>query len=161
MLEDTAELTRASARILWRTILLAGLAGAAVDAAYFTVKSYVDGVGPVRVLQSIAGFWLGKSAATGGAASAALGAATHLGLATIMAAGFVAVHRCFPMLRGSVVTMGAIYGLVLYAVMYGIVLPLRWPQIFPTFSGWTSVFDVLVHIAVGIAIAAVALPARR
>jgi hypothetical protein len=144
----------------WRTIMLAGLAAAAVDAAYFTVKSLIENVGPVRVLQGIAGFWLGKSAVTSGSAGAALGAATHIGLATIMAAGFIAMYRSLPVLRGSIIKMGTIYGIALYAVMYGIVLPLRWPEIFPTFSGWTSALDVVIHVAVGIAIAAITLSAR-
>jgi hypothetical protein len=161
MSQDTAERITPSSGSTWRTIMLAGLAAAAVDAAYFTIKALIENVGPVRVLQGIAGFWLGNSAATSGSAGAALGAATHIGLATIMAAAFVAMYRSLPVLRGSFIKMGTVYGIALYGVMYGIVLPLRWPQIFPSFSGWGSVFDVVVHIAVGIAIAAVTLSARE
>jgi uncharacterized membrane protein YagU involved in acid resistance len=161
MSHGTAERISTTAKTSWRTILLAGVAAAAVDAAYFTAKSLLENVGPFQVLKGIAGFWLGPAASTGGLSSAALGAATHLGLAIIMAAGFVIICRFVPKLRGSLIKMGAAYGLLLYAIMYGIVLPLRWPQVFPSFNGWTSIFDVIVHVVVGVAIAAVALSAQQ
>lgn len=157
MTEATTEPGRFKRSSTLPTILIAGLAAAAVDAAYFTSKSLLEGVGPLKVLQGIAGFWLGPAASKGGFASAALGAATHVSLATIMASGFIVFYRIAPKLAEAAVKMGALYGCLLYAIMYGIILPLRWPQIFPSFNGWTSVFDVTVHIAVGITIAAITL----
>jgi len=40
-------------------------------------------------------------------------------------------------------------------VMYGIVLPLRFPEVFPRWSGWLSVTDILVHMGVGLIMALV------
>lgn len=146
-----------SRRKIGRTILMAGLAAAAVDAAYFIAKSFYENTGPVFALQSIAGFWLGPSATRGGLASAMIGAVTHVGLATLMAGGFMLLYRGMPKLRASIVKMGVPYGVLLYVIMYGGVLPLRWPHAFPAFSGWASIFDIMIHIAVGVTIASVTL----
>ncbi|MGC1468521.1 MAG: hypothetical protein WA793_03995, partial [Sphingorhabdus sp.] len=41
---------------------------------------------------------------------------------------------------------GTIYGVLLYALMYWIVLPLRWPDIFPQ-TGLTNILEALfAHI---------------
>lgn len=50
----------------------------------------------------------------------------------------------------------AVYGLGLYGVMYLLVLPLRWPGIFPRWDGLFSATDVAAHMAVALAIATVA-----
>jgi uncharacterized membrane protein YagU involved in acid resistance len=140
-----------------KTILLAGLAAGAVDAVYFSAKAWIGGSTPVRVLQSIASFWLDKSSFSGGAASATLGLVTHFALATLMAAGFVLLRPSVPWLRGPALQAGVLWGLLLYLLMYLIVMPLRWPALYPRWDGWTSMADIGVHMAVGIAIAAVAV----
>jgi uncharacterized membrane protein YagU involved in acid resistance len=140
-----------------RTILLAGLAAGAVDALYFSAGAMLTGRSPAFVLQSIASFWLGKSSFDGGAASATLGFVTHFGLATLMAAGFVLLRPMLPWLRGPAIQAGLIWGVMLYLAMYLVVLPLRFPALYPRWNGWTSVMDVAVHLAVGVAIAAIAL----
>jgi len=134
------------------SITVAGLGAAAVDATYFTVKALVAGASPVGVLRAIAGFWLGKAAAADGLESPVIGAATHVGLAMVMAAGFVLLQPRLKGLRGPALLVGPAYGVGLYVVMYFIVLPLRWPGRFPSFDGWATLGDVLVHAAVGLAI---------
>jgi uncharacterized membrane protein YagU involved in acid resistance len=136
-------------------IAAAGIAGGLVDAIYFSTKALLDDRSPVKVLQGIAGFWLGKAAFDGGVMSACLGLATHFGLATIMASAFFVLAALFPQLRRQPVLAGLIYGLILYGVMYFVVLPLRWPAIYPRFQGLASVPDILAHIGVGLAIALV------
>ena len=139
---------------IYKAILLAGLAGGAVDAVYFSAGAVLKGSTPVRVLQGIASFWLDKAALDGGAASAMLGLATHFGLATLMAAGFVLARPFLPGLRGPALQAGIVWGVMLYLLMYLIILPLRWPALYPRWDGWTSGLDVMAHMAVGIAIAA-------
>jgi hypothetical protein len=139
---------------------MAGLAGAAVDFAYATTLGLIDGRGPVKVWQGVASGWLGKAAREGGLASAGLGLATHIGIATCMAAVYALAAARLPILYRRPLLMGALYGLPLYAVMYRVVLPLRWPGVFPRWDGMKSGLDVMAHVGVGLAIALV-LSRRR
>jgi uncharacterized membrane protein YagU involved in acid resistance len=107
----------------------------------------------VVVLQSVASGWQGSAAFEGGFASALLGLATHYGIMAVMAAAFAWVGERFPRLQQWPWRIGLLYGLGLYAVMYGIVLPLRFPQIYPRLNGWVTVTDIAVHMAVGLIIA--------
>lgn len=141
-------------------VATAGLAGAAVDFVYATTLGLIDGRGPVKVWQGVAGGWLGKAAGHGGLASAGLGLATHVGIATCMAGAYALAATRLPILYRRPLLMGALYGLPLYGVMYRIVLPLRWPGVFPRWDGMKSVLDVLAHVGVGLAIAFV-LSRRR
>ena len=140
-------------RGLFSRVVVAGLAGAAVDFVYATTLGLVDGRGPVKVWQGVAGGWLGKAARDGGLASAGLGLATHVGIAACMAAAYALAATRLPILYRRPLLMGALYGLPLYGVMYRIVLPLRWPGVFPRWDGMKSVLDVLAHVGVGLAIA--------
>lgn len=133
----------------------AGIAGGLVDAAYFLTRAVLEHRPPLKVFQSIAAFWMGKASLDGGWLSITLGAATHFGLATIMAAVFFLLAIVLPVLRVRPIVSGAVYGLALYGVMYFVVLPSRWPTIYPRFTGLADTPDVLVHVAVGLAIALV------
>ena len=84
-----------------RRIIVAGLAGALVDGIYFSTVARATGSLPYEVLQSIAAFWLGKAARLEGNASALLGLATHIGVATMMASGFAVAMNRLPFLRRS------------------------------------------------------------
>ena len=148
-------LPQTRARGLLARIVTAGLAGALVDFIYATAVGLIDGRGPVRVWQGVAGGWLGKAARDGGLASAGLGLANHIAIAACMAGAYVLAATRLPILYRRPVAMGALYGLALYIVMYRIVLPLRWPGVFPRWDGMKSVMDVAVHVAVGLAIALV------
>lgn len=136
-------------------ILFAGIAGGVVDAIYFSAMSLLSGRSPVAVLQSIASFWLGAAAREGGAASAAIGLATHFGLATIMACGYFVIAKALLPFRRRPLASGTVYGILLYGVMYFIVLPQRWPALYPRFDGARSFLDIGAHVGVGIAIAGV------
>ena len=136
-----------------RPVVVAGLAGALVDAAYFSAKAVIMGMSPAYVLRSIATFWPGPEAMGGGMPSAMIGAATHVVLAVAMAAGFFWARPRVRLLRGSVLTAGLAYGLFLYVVMYLVALPIRWPSLFPQFDGWNGVQDIAAHLAVGITFA--------
>ncbi|WP_395620736.1 hypothetical protein [Dokdonella sp.] len=138
-----------------KRLLIAWLGAGTLDISYAFIASGLRGRSPLAVLQSVASGWQGKEAYNGGLASAALGLFTHYGIMLVMVSVFVWITRTRPaLLRKSVIT-GAVYGLGLYAVMYGIVLPLRFPEVFPRWSGWLSVTDILVHMGVGLIMALV------
>jgi hypothetical protein len=147
-LASPAGLRPAAARIA-----AAGLAGGAVDLAYATVVGATLGRSFQQVWQGVASGWLGRAAYGQGWASTLLGLLTHFGIATVMAGTFFLAARRGPVLRRRPLLGGAVYGLGLYAVMYGLVLPLRWPGVFPRWDGVRSATDVLAHVGVGVAIA--------
>ncbi|MBJ6759564.1 hypothetical protein JGU66_02240 [Myxococcaceae bacterium JPH2] len=84
----------------------------------------VQGVSPVRILQSIAAGLLGRASFQGGASTALLGGLLHFFIAFAMVAVYLAASRRLPMLREHPVVCGLGYGLLGYAVMNGVVLPL-------------------------------------
>ena len=134
-------------------ILLAGLAGGAVDFLYASVMfGLVKGKPIYKVWQGVAAGWLGKAAADGGYASAALGVATHFGIALCMAAAYALAATRLRVLRQRPLISGAIYGVLLYAFMYGAVLPLRFGAPY-RWHGLASAGDLASHVGVGLAIA--------
>jgi len=136
-------------------VVLAGLGGGAVDFVYACVVGLVHGRTVMRVWQGVASGWLGKAAGDGGLATMALGIATHFGIAICMAAAYALVAARVAVLLRRPVPSGVAYGLVLYAAMYRIVLPLRFPSAFPRWDGVQSVTDIASHVGVGLAIAVV------
>ena len=82
------------------------------------------GIGPVRVLQSVASGLLGAAAREGGLATAALGAVLHFTIAFIWATVFWLASRRLKVLVRHPVVCGLLYGVVVYAFMYFVVLPL-------------------------------------
>lgn len=136
------------------TIILAGLAGASIDGAYASLLGIIRGVGVMRVWQGVAGGWLGPAARDGGITTALLGFATHIGIALAMACVYMLAHSRIGLMRRRFWTGAAAYGLGLYIAMYLVVLPLRWPGIFPRWDGLFSITDIAAHIGLALAIAA-------
>jgi hypothetical protein len=82
------------------------------------------GVRPVRILQSIAAGLVGRAAFQGGTATALLGVCLHFLIASTIVLTFFVASRRFPVLTRHAVASGMIYGLLVYAVMNQIVVPL-------------------------------------
>jgi hypothetical protein len=99
---------------------LAGLG----DITFAFVVSGLRGVGPVRVLQSVASGLLGAAARDGGLWTAALGAALHFLIALGWAAVFRLASRRLKVLVRRPVVCGLLYGAFVYCFMYFVVLPL-------------------------------------
>jgi len=76
------------------------------------------------VLQSVAGGLLGRAAAEGGLATAALGAVLHFFIALVWAAVFWLASRKLRVLVRHPVVCGLLYGAAVYFFMYFVVLPL-------------------------------------
>jgi len=77
----------------YRAILWGGLIVGALDITAAFVNSGLRGVGPLRVLRSIASGLLGAEASKGGLATAALGALLHFFIATVATAVYYAASR--------------------------------------------------------------------
>src|SRR5688572_24624539 len=135
------------------TIVTAGALGGFVDFVYPSVMALVRGRPIESPWRSVASGWIGP-AAKDGAWPVALGVVTHFGIAIVMAAVFALAATRLPVLTRRPLASGALYGLVLYAVMYGVVLPTRFGRPYQ-WNGLFSVLDIVAHIGVGLAIALV------
>ncbi len=153
----TAPLTFARA-LLYGTLVVGTLD--IVDAfVFFGLRS---GTTPVRILQSIAGGWLGRAAYTGGAAAAALGAMTHYFIAFGIVATYFVVSRRVAVLTRHPIACGIVYGVLVYLFMNRVVIPLSaigtatWPALPVLANG------LLIHaFGIGIPSAVAAASAQK
>lgn len=92
-----------------------------------------------------------------GMAGAAIGLIVHFAIIGVMAAVFVLAAERIGWLKRRALTAGVAYGVATWAVMNQIVLPLRWPAIFPQFDAVNVFTQLACHIfLVGIPIALIA-----
>jgi hypothetical protein len=136
-----------------RTILAAGAIAGVLDILAAFALQATNGVAPHRVLQAIASGLLGPAAYRGGAAAAALGLLLHFVIAGGAAAVFYAASRRWPALVRRALPAGAVFGVLVYAFMNQVVLPLSRVS-FRAPAARTVVIMLAIHIAcVGLPIA--------
>lgn len=107
-----------------RTIILGTAAVGTVDICWAFLISAPGGTGPIKVLQSVAGGWLGPATYQGGAATAFLGMFTHYFIAGSVVTTYFLASRRFVELARKPWIYGPLYGALVYFVMYQLVLPL-------------------------------------
>lgn len=113
--------------------------------AAFLVATLLGGA-PVRVLKGIAGGVLGPAAREGGAGVAALGLLLHFTVACGVVAAYHFASRRLPDLRERPLLWGPIYGVVVYAVMNAVVVPLS--AITPGAPATPAILrGLLIHVA--------------
>jgi hypothetical protein len=111
---------RASLAILYGTLVVGTLD--ALDAlVFFGLRS---GATPVRIFQGIAGGWLGRATYSGGLRTAALGVATHYGIAFGIVVTYFVVSRRVRLLTRHPIPCGVVYGLLAWLFMNRVVIPL-------------------------------------
>lgn len=111
---------------------------------------------PDAVLRGVAAGPFGDVMRDGGPLAAMAGLVVHYGIMAAMVAVFVIAARAAPALLRHPVTMGLAYGALTYLIMNWIVLPLRWPEVFPTGRPLDIVLAFLFHtLLVGVPIAVV------
>lgn len=135
-------------------ILVGGSIAGVLDITYAMTFSVLRGGTAVQLLQTVASGLLGASSYDGGIATAALGLFLHFLLAFMFAAAFFVAGRLHRILTRHAVASGVLYGLVVFAIMNFLVLPL---SAFPhpvTFSPLATATDLLSHMLfVGLPIA--------
>lgn len=117
----------AANRAMWtpaRALLLGGLTVGVLDALDALVFFGLRGVPPVRLFQGIASGLLGRSAFAGGMTTALLGIVLHFIIAFAVVATYHLAARRLPGLALRPWTYGPLYGLLVYAVMNFMVIPL-------------------------------------
>lgn len=150
-----------------RYAIYGGLIAGALDLIYIcSFVAILYGLGPQRILHSIAAGWVGRDAArAGGAMTAALGFVSHFAIAVVMALVYYVAAQRLPALVRHPWRYGALYGLALYLAMNYVVVPLSAAgDGIPKAWQWADLAHVAAHvILVGIPCAlasAVALGAR-
>jgi hypothetical protein len=101
--------------------LIAGTLDIVYACVYWALKRDVPAQ---RILQSVAAGLLGEASFDGGWATAALGLTLHYLIAVSMSVVYYLAARRLPLLRRRPLVCGAGYGLLLYAVMNYVVVPL-------------------------------------
>jgi len=108
-----------------RTIFWAGLIAGILDITGACVVSWFrSGVTPVRVFQLVASGWFGPVSFTGGAKTATLGLLFHFIIATTWATVYYLASRKITFLLNQTVISGFLYGVIVYAFMNFVVIPL-------------------------------------
>ena len=138
-----------------QAILGAAAVAGTLDLASIFALLAPRGIGPERILQSVASGWLGKSgAAARGAEAAAIGFASHYGIMLVFAAFYILTADLWSLPRRRPWLAGALYGLGTFFVMNYIVVPYsaaaRWPHWDPVMLAHALVVHV---VFVGLVIA--------
>ena len=107
-----------------RAIAITGLIVGAIDITSAIIITISRGSTVIRLLQFIASGLIGPKAFAGGAATAALGLGLQFVIAFSLVAVFYDASRYLAFLRRRAVVAGLVYGLIVFAVMNLIVLPL-------------------------------------
>lgn len=126
--------------------MLGGFAAGAIDIVnamiFWRVRS---GTPPSTILQSVAAGVLGSDAFAGGAGTAVLGLVLHFAISLSMAGVFWLAVRRFPPLLARPLATGIAYGLVTWAAMNHVVVPLSRATPPPFITAW-FVDGVLAHV---------------
>lgn len=150
--------------VMW-ALLVGGTLAGALDILFAVSFAAYNGVGPVRLLQTVASGALGKEAFVGGASTAVLGLTLHFALAYLWAAVFLLAAWRVPILRRRPLASGVLFGLAVFLAMRLVVLPLSAFPFPVSFKPLGTALDLLSHMflfGTPIAVAASkALPARR
>jgi uncharacterized membrane protein YagU involved in acid resistance len=114
------------------------------------------GTSATTILQSVAAGLLGKAAFSGGVATAALGLVLHLLILCAMAVAYWLAARRWPSLLAKPLAAGLAYGLLTWAAMNYVIVPLSRASAPPFILPW-FVDGLLAHLLlVGIPFAFVA-----
>lgn len=140
----------------YQAILWGGLVAGTLDITAAFIQNGLRGIGPVRVLQSVASGLLGASSRNGGLGTAALGLGLHFFIATGAAAVYYAASRKLPLPARRVVVGGLLYGSAVYFFMNFVVLPLSAFPYKTSFTPKALITGLVIHMfCVGLPIALV------
>jgi hypothetical protein len=137
-----------------QAILWGGLVAGTLDITAAFISSGLRGVSPVRVLHAVASGLIGKAAAEGGAATAALGLGLHFLIAFGAATVFWLASRKLTWMVRQPVVAGLLYGIAVYLFMNVLVLPLSAIAFTPSRApGVIATQALIIMFCVGLPIA--------
>jgi hypothetical protein len=134
-------------------VLLAWLVAGTLDiTAALTYYPLAAGIRPAAILRGIASGVLGSKAFDGGAATAALGLLLHYVIALIWTLVFFLAARKFDALTRHTIPVGLTYGIIVWAVMNLIVLPLSNVRRGPFNPAQAAIAAVILMFCIGLPI---------
>lgn len=138
--------------VFWQALLLAALVAGTLDALGAIITYTLrGGHQPARIFRFIASGVFGRKAASGGAEMVVYGVLFHYVIASCFTCAFFIAYPRLPFLRRSPWLVGLVYGIFIWVVMNGIVVPLsRTPPATFTWSG--------ILIGIGVLVIAIGLP---
>lgn len=146
----------------WQWLILAGLVAGVLDILYAIGIWGMQGIPAQKILQSVASGILGKASFRGGAGTAMLGLALHMLIALAMATTYFVAARKWQVLALRPWLCGSLYGLLLYAVMTFVVVPLSAATVGHPWDAMAIARALLPHVLlVGLPIAWLARLALR
>ena len=119
---------------------------ATLDALYATALAMLSGANVAGVWRGVASGPIGKAANAWGAGGSIVGLLVHFALMAVMVAVGLWLARHTPLGQVAPWKAGTLYGLALYCVMYGLVLPLRFGAPFPNPDKLKLALDLFPHI---------------
>ncbi|HEV8368548.1 MAG TPA: hypothetical protein VGQ39_11410 [Pyrinomonadaceae bacterium] len=109
----------------WRVVFWGGLIAGTLDITGACVVAWLRaGVSPVRVFQSVASGIYGAASSSLGAKTAILGLVLHFLIATTWTVVYYLASRKISYLVNQTIIAGVLYGVVVYAFMNFVVIPL-------------------------------------
>jgi uncharacterized membrane protein len=137
-------------------IFIGGLIAGIFDLTYAIVFSSMHNVPVIRVIQSVASGVLGNAAFEGGLKTAVLGVVLHFLIAFSWATIFYLASRKIDFLTQHAILSGLLFGALIYAVMYLIVLPVSAYPIKINFAPSRVAINLIAHMfLIGLPIALV------
>ncbi len=126
----------------WRAWIVCGT----LDLVYACITAAMMGGTVKSVLLSVASGPFGDDVASWGATGVLAGFLVHFALMAVMVAVYGLLVSRSPLGRMSSSLGGTLYGFALYLVMYWIVLPLRFPTVFPQIDPAKVAGALFAHI---------------
>lgn len=137
-----------------RELILAALAGGIIAGAIdIGAACLISERSVPYVLHSIAGGLLAERAFAGGARTALLGATLQEVMGILIAAVFASAAQVLPQLRRRWIVAGVAYGVVIFAVMSYLVVPLSAWHTLPHFTVAKFVGNLLAMLLFGVIVA--------
>lgn len=115
-----------------------------LDIGAAAVLTVMKGGTPAKMLRGVASGPFPDAATMNG--GAAVGLLTHFVLMAIMASVFFLVVLQLPLARARPLLAGAVYGFGIWCVMYLIVLPWRFPKLYPLTDPTSIAIAIFLHI---------------
>lgn len=141
-------------------ILKATLLCGTLDITYAIILVILSGGSALNVLQYVASGPFGDAIKSWGWVGGMVGLAVHFTIMFVMVSCFALLIKSIRALSSiNIVLLGTIYGCLLYAIMYWIVLSLRWPAVFPKTDPIQIIKALFPHVfLVGIPLALIVKP---
>ena len=149
--------------IAWLQVFYGGLLIAIGDTIFATTLWFSwDAPGFTKLFQTIAVGVLGQASYQDGVQAAWLGAGLHLFMASMFVLAYTLVRRRASELLRKPLVYGALYGVLLYAIMNFVVMPLSLVDAHPTLkhTDWI-IYSVFAHMVFGMICALFARRALR